>query len=61
VDPISGYKALTRWMSCFLNRGKKPPSHTLNDAIDELKGGVPELVSLFSPGGMKFSPEIQSQ
>ena len=61
MDPISGYKALTCLILCLENRGKKPPSHTLNDAVDELKGGVPELASLFNPGGMKFSPVTQSQ
>lgn len=56
MEPISGYKALTRLRLFLENRGRNPPSQLLNDAVDELKGGVPEFVALFSPGGRKFSP-----
>jgi hypothetical protein len=38
------------------NPGKKPWSQVLNDAILELKGGLPVLLAFASPGGMKFSP-----
>ena len=34
-------------------------SQLSNEAVEELKGGVPALVELLSPGGMKFSPVVK--